>query len=389
MKKMVVLICAGLLLTSCLTPDSETRSGREKPPESSASAKKIVDDRLNIILTPPKVEVKNEIIQGFTKGLNLGNGLDAPSLGEWGVVLDESRFRHIREAGFDHIRLPVRFGAHALESPPYTIREGFFEMVDWVLDEAEKNRLCVLIDLHHYDELMTDPVNHAARFKGLWKQIAGRYKDRPDTVAFELLNEPSDNLEGELLDLLMKETLALVRENNPTRLVFVDCYHWSNTQWLDKMDVSYFDRNTVATFHMYQPILFTHQGAPWMPPEYQTARVIFPGPPAKPVEIRGAAVSEQWAGEWLRRYNTLDAADNPSGPKTIWEEFDRATAFVDKTGYRVYMGEFGAFDFADDRSRTIYLKLVRRESERRGIGWAYWADGDHNRLDGNFLFDSE
>ncbi len=388
MWKIVFLICAGLLLTSCLKSEVGKKPVKVRVPKSSVSAKKIVDGDLNIILPPPKVEIQNRVIPGFTKGLNLGNVLDAPSLGEWSALPKEKGFEYIRKAGFDHIRLPVRFSAHAQQTPPYTIDEEFFKTVDWVLDEAEKNRLRVLLDLHHYEELMEDPMNNMERFKGLWKQISNRYKNRPDTVAFELLNEPCDKLGTDLLNPLMKETLKLVRETNPTRLVFIDCYFWSNTKWLDKMDVSFFDENTVATFHMYQPILFTHQGASWMPSDYHLAKVIFPGPPAKPVKIKSAAISEQWVGDWLQEYNTLDAADNPSGPKTIWEEFDRATAFVKKTGCRVYLGEFGTFGYADQRSRMIFLKMVRKESERRGIGWAFWPDGSLYKENKTVFFDN-
>ena len=39
------------------------------------------------------------------------------------------------------------------------------------------------------------------------------------------------------------------------------------------------------------------------------------------------------------------------------------------------MGEFGAGDRADLASRVAWTRLVRREAERNGIGWAYWDDG--------------
>src|SRR5258708_5592969 len=51
------------------------------------------------------------------RGMNLGNALDAPNEGAWGVVLGASDFVAARQAGFDHVRLPVRFSAHAASSP--------------------------------------------------------------------------------------------------------------------------------------------------------------------------------------------------------------------------------------------------------------------------------
>jgi endoglucanase len=330
-------------------------------------------------LLPPKVEVMNPEIPGFKKGINLGNGFDAPPTEDWGVVIEENHFKYAKEAGMDHVRLPVRFSAYAKMTAPYTIDEEFFAKIDWALDMAEKYKLSILLDLHHYNELMTDPAANRDRFLGLWKQISERYKDRPATVAFELLNEPSDKLVPELLDPLMKEAFTIVRATNPTRLVFIDSYFWSSTEWLDRVDTSYMDDNSVVTFHMYQPILFTHQQASWMPPEFGTKGIVFPGPPEKPVEISDAAYKAEWVANWLQLYNTLPAAENPCGPKTIYEEFDRATAFVKKSGIRTYLGEFGAIDFADEGSRLRFLTMVREESERRGIGWCYWDDGGNNK----------
>ncbi|MBN2529658.1 MAG: hypothetical protein JXR76_24930 [Deltaproteobacteria bacterium] len=76
----------------------------------------------------------------------------------------------------------------------------------------------------------------------------------------------------------------------------------------------------------------------------------------------------------------MDAKDNPRSPKTIWEEFGRATTFVEKNGVPVYMGELGAINFADARNRTIFLKIVLKEAERRGIGPAHRDDGGHSRV---------
>src|SRR5689334_22436628 len=74
--------------------------------------------------------------EGFRRGINLGNGLDAPSEGAWGVTLDERHFEMAAAAGLDHVRLPVRFNAHAQASAPFTVDAAFLERVDWALDRA-------------------------------------------------------------------------------------------------------------------------------------------------------------------------------------------------------------------------------------------------------------
>ena len=89
-------------------------------------------------------------------------------------------FRLIAEAGFDTIRVPIRWSAHAMEAPPYTVDETFFERVDWVIENGLANGLNVVINMHHYDEIFEEPREHTERFIAIWQQIATRYKDMPD-----------------------------------------------------------------------------------------------------------------------------------------------------------------------------------------------------------------
>jgi endoglucanase len=277
-----------------------------------------------------------------------------------------------KAAGFDHVRLPVRFSAHAENQAPYTIAPDFFARVDWALAQAEKQGLHLILDVHHYNELMDEPDVHGERFVGIWTQIAERYAGRGDFLAFELLNEPSKNLNATKLNALYAKTLPLVRAKHPTRLIFVDSYFWANTNYLRALTLPD-DPQIVAEFHMYQPILFTHQGAPWMGPEYGTEGVVFPGPPVTPLVPVDTSVS--WVREFFDKYNTLPAEQNPSGMQIVKAEFDRAIAYADKFGHRVYLGEFGAIDKADPESRARFVRSVRLEATQRGIGWCYWDDG--------------
>jgi len=218
------------------------------------------------------------------RGINFGNALDAPREGAWGVTLKPEHFRMAKAAGLDHVRLPVRFSAHAEEKAPYEIESALLDRVDWAVAQAGQNGLSLIIDLHHYQELMKEPERHADRLVALWSQIAEHYKDAPLSVAFELINEPCDNLKPELLNPLTARALAAVRKTNPQRLVIVDSYFWANAEQLKNLELPQ-DPQLVASFHMYQPILFTHQVMPWMGPEYQTRGIVFPGPPKTPVTL--------------------------------------------------------------------------------------------------------
>jgi endoglucanase len=307
--------------------------------------------------------------------MNLGNALDAPREGDWGVVLDEADFPRLHEAGFDHVRLPVRFSAHASMDPPYAIDDDFFRRVDWAITHALSNGIAIIVDLHHYEELMTDPDGQAARFVGLWKQIAERYRNEPEAVCFELLNEPHDKLTADKWNALSANALRVVRATNPTRTVILEGVDWASAKSLrDTLRIPD-DVAVVASFHMYQPILFTHQGAGWMNPEFRTTGIRFPGPPSVPVVPVDAATSVGWVREWFDRYNREPADTNPGGAEAIAEQLDIAKAFADSHHVAVYMGEFAAIDHADMASRATWTRLTRQEAERRGFGWAYWDDG--------------
>jgi endoglucanase len=112
-----------------------------------------------------------------------------------------------------------------------------------------------------------------------------------------------------------------------------------------------------------------------MPAAWSTRGIIVPGPPPTPITPAPGVATEKWAVEWFEGYNKLPVAQNPGGPKRVFDLFDHAARYVKNTGRRVYLGEFAANDTADPQSRENYVWLVRTEAERRGIGWAYWDDG--------------
>jgi endoglucanase len=174
-----------------------------------------------------------------------------------------------------------------------------------------------------------------------------------------------------------------VRESNPDRIVIVDSYFWSASDYLARLELPE-DPNVVASFHMYQPILFTHQGAPWMDPEYGTVGVVFPGPPATPLVPVPAAEKVGWVKQWFEGYNTGPAREQPPpGPAPCSRTYSPPADVVPDA--RSGRGSGG-------KPRRVRRPSTRptpksranssaraRGAERRGIGWAYWDDGGMNR----------
>lgn len=274
------------------------------------------------------------------RGVNLGNALEAPKEGEWGLKLDASYFKIIHDAGFNTVRVPVKWSAHAAKTAPYTIDAEFFKRIDWVLDQAEANKLNVVLNCHHYDEMDKTPDTHLPRLVTLWEQIAKRYKDRPTTVVFELLNEPHDKLIDQKWNDAIPPLLKAVRATNPTRAVIVGPPFWNAIWALPKLKLPD-DPNLILTVHFYDPFKFTHQGAPWASDDVKNLSGI------------------KWTG-------------SDAELKALHKSFDQVVDWAKKNNRPVFLGEFGAYEKADMTSRAKWTAAVVKEAEARGFSWAYW-----------------
>jgi endoglucanase len=293
--------------------------------------------------SPMSPTAQPESTPTLSRGVNMGNMLEAPNEGDWGLYVQEEYFDAIKEAGFDFIRLPIRWNTHAEESAPYTIDPAFFTRVDEIVSWAMERDLSIIVDFHHYEEIMWDPASHKDGFIGIWKQVAEHYKDYPSNVLFELLNEPNDQLNAVLWNEYLRDALAVVRESNPTRDVVIGPVNWNAYDWISTLNVPN-DAHFIVTFHYYLPFEFTHQGADWVGEE-----------------------SNKWLG------TTWDGTDENKGE--ITRNFDSVAEWAKQKNIRILLGEFGAYSKADMDSRARWTGFVAREAERHGFAWAYWEFG--------------
>jgi endoglucanase len=294
--------------------------------------------------TPAPVDDIFALNQRLGRGINLGNALEAPNYeGEWGLRLREEYFALIAEAGFQSVRVPIRWSAHAEAQEPYTIDPQFFERIDWVVEQALAQDLLVILDLHHMTEMMSAPELQTPRFLALWQQIAEHYQSAPPTVLFELLNEPNDQLTVERWNALIPQALAVIRATNPTRGVLIGPAQWNGITLLHTLELPSSDQHLIATVHYYEPFPFTHQGAEWV------------------------AGADRWLGTtWT---------ETPVQAQAITSAFDSAAAWAQARNRPLFLGEFGAYSAADLESRARWTAFVARAAEQRGISWAYWEFG--------------
>ena len=323
---MTILTLSLALCTGGCSGATETPTPVPIPPSTSISASQAAD---------PFDQNRR-----LGRGVNLGNALEAPSEGEWGVTLREEYFQLIADAGFDAVRIPVRWSAHAASAPPYTIDPSFFERVDWAVNQALSRGLLAVINVHHYEEIFQNPAQHRERFLALWEQIAGHYQDYPPDLLFEILNEPNTALTANVWNPLLADALRVVRRTNPDRNVVVSSTEWSGVQALGYLQLPDDDRHLIVTVHYYLPFQFTHQGAEWV------------------------SGSEPWLGTtW---------PGTPAQKQAVTDDFDRVAAWAEKNNRPVYLGEFGAYSKADIESRALWTDFIARQAEQRGFSWAYW-----------------
>lgn len=274
------------------------------------------------------------------RGINLGNALEAPSEGEWGIYIEDEYFPIISKAGFDSVRIPIKWSSHSLDEAPYTIDEEFFERIDTLVNLAIENDLAVVINIHHFDEMMVDPQGTEARFLALWSQIAERYQEYPELLFFEILNEPHNQLVDSVWNRQWQAAFEVIRASNPTRPVIIGPTNWNSIDELGSLKIPEDVSNLIATFHYYSPFEFTHQGAEW------------------------SDNSAEWLGtEWV---------GSESEMRSIRRDFDSAQKWSERNNVPVYMGEFGAYERADMPSRQRWTTFMVAEAEARGFAFAYW-----------------
>ena len=253
-------------------------------------------------------------------------------------------FVEIRKAGFDFVRINLQAFRHM--DAQNRLEPQWLTKLDEVVRRARKAGLGIILDEHDFNVCSQDVDACRAKLVAFWQQVAPRYSSEPRSVAFELLNEPHDKLNGEVWNGLLADALGVVRQHNSTRIVIVGPTHWNSLADLPLLKLPP-DPNLLVTFHYYEPFHFTHQGATWAGPEVLHLHGITWGSGADRAAMRA--------------------------------DFDKVAAWSAANHRPILLGEFGAYDKSGTplALRTAYIDAARTEAEGHGFGWAYWQfEGD-------------
>ncbi|MBD0405457.1 sulfatase-like hydrolase/transferase [Flammeovirga sp. EKP202] len=290
----------------------------------------------------------HDMAKRLGNGYNFGNVMSAKNEGDWADPIEEFMMDDVAAAGFDHIRLPVRWGSHTTETPPYTIDEAWLLRVEEVVDWATERGLIVVLNAHgeHWfieevtkeDEVYTDPAKWE-RFLAIWTQISAHFKDKSnDELVFELINEPYFNMNKGLVDQLNVELVETVRKDNPDRILMVVGGGDNAIFAPQQMDPALFENEDklIPWFHYYWPNTFTKY------PETNNS-------------IPDWGTAEEYA--------------------SLRADFENVKQWADNLNLPLYLGEFGSNNLCSPLSRAKYHQAVATLAEELEIPRAIWCAG--------------
>lgn len=296
---------------------------------------------LSLIVTPGRAAETPKDAHYWSR--HLGKTLNIPGTLNFRKrlwVLNEDHLQKIKNAGFTAVRVPVGWQWHVESDAPHAIDPAFLEKVDRGLRWGLNLGLVMVLDFHAGLEFgdFSAPEKREM-FRGIWEQLAQHYRDWPDPLLFEILNEPR-GMSMEDWNTWQKEAIAIIRETNPRRTLIVGSIEYNKAEHLATLELPEHDRNLIVTWHLYVPYAFAQQG------------VIL----RKTGKPRPAGVSFGF----------------PDDRKQIEDKVTLAVAYTRTTGRPTWCGEFGVTRMAPSADALEWIRHSRTLLEKHDISWGYW-----------------
>ena len=290
----------------------------------------------------------------------------------------------LKQAGFDHIRLPVdEVRLWEIDGSP--ISKSWDELhraIGW----CEQQDLRVIVDLHivraHYfnaefdgarNTLFTDP-NAQTHFLHLWAELSGALRTYPNhRLAYELLNEavapnPDD------WNQIVRSTIQQIRTTEPDRILVIGSNEWQSPETFRQLDIPENDPNLMLSFHLYSPFPVTHYKAKWTSLHAYDGAIRYPGKPVDEV------VFEQDYPEATRI--TLRENNHHHDEHTQLARIEIARSVAHKLGLPLYCGEFGCLPSVPRDLRLRWYRDAIHVMSSNHIAYAAWDyKGDFGIID--------
>ena len=289
--------------------------------------------------------------RGFYRGIDLGGWLSQCDYSEDRLdhFITEPDFAKIASWGLDHVRIPVDYNILENEDGTAYLESGFAR-IERAIGLAEKYGLNVVVDLHKTAGFSFDAGENESgffesekyqeRFYRLWEELAKRFGGDADHVAFELLNEVTDQCFSEAWNRISRECIRRLRAYAPDTVILLGSY-WNNSAEAVKDLEKPYDDKVVYNFHCYEPFPFTHQGAYWVDCLDRDARP---------------------------RFDEMGAT-----PEYFEKLFAAALQKAAENGTELYCGEYGVIDIASPEDTLKWFRVIHSVFEKHGIARAAWS----------------
>jgi hypothetical protein len=290
-----------------------------------------------------QADVPANRLRVLSRGANITTAYNAKD----DVSLD---MQSLRAAGFQHVRVLVDEADIA--------RPAGLAKLDRTVAQGLALHLGVIICMTSGRHPWEPPARDAEpAWTVAWKTLAARYGNTsPDYVFFELANEPK--LNGPDWAPIQERLLTAVRRYAPAHTVLLTGSPHSTVWSLPEQPLT--DDDVAYVWHLYAPMVFSHQGADWSPEYLPFAGLAYPPDPAniKPIRTRRTA-------EALDRYAR-------EGAGAIGREVDAARRWAESHHLPLVVTEFGVYHVAAPDSRERWLSDARHAIEAAGEGWTVW-----------------
>jgi endoglucanase len=300
-------------------------------------------------------------------------------------------FQLVHDLGFDHVRLSIdpeplidNGGEPGSASAPLPIvdpdaplsqtamlplRPEAMARLDETVRQITATGLVVVLDIHPGEtwakETFAD--EGTPRFLYFWRSFAHHFAATdPEKVFFEVLNEPH-GLSFPRWSRKQTRAVAIIRKQAPLHTIVVSGVDYSSINGLLAVE-PLTDPNIIYTFHDYEPMTFTHQGASWAGPGLAELRgVPYPSTPENVAPLLAALPDDSMRNS-LQLYGILhwDIA-------TMDQRIKMAANWGEENHVPLWCGEFGVYrDFAPAPDRARWIADMRTTLEKHGIGWNMW-----------------
>ncbi|HPG39311.1 MAG TPA: cellulase family glycosylhydrolase [bacterium] len=283
-------------------------------------------------------------------------------------------FENIKSLGCDHIRLPIEIHPMSGAAPDYTVDPLLFYFLDHAVTWAEELQLYLILDNHSFSVEEDTKPEILDRLVSVWQQFATRYRDRSDYILYEVLNEPH-GIADAAWNNMQQQVVDAIRAIDTRHTIVIGPAGWNSYNNLKNMPV-YADTNLIYTFHFYDPMIFTHQGASWTNPGNDIADVPFPYDPVRMPEMPETIKGTWWESEYNNFINTALGDNCPGTIAYLQKKIDIAVKFGNDRNVPLWCGEFGVYQpNCQTEDRVRWLQAVRSYLEEKNISWSMWEYG--------------